>query len=210
MSRARAVAETVHLTALGLWTGCVIMTGVAAAIIFPSIKELRPQLPDYAGYTGEHWLVTAGHPASRIFFASDAAQFTFACLAIVTMCVLLFVVKIPLRRPAAVVRLLALVVALGAFGYYFLVLAPRMQLNLRGFWEAAIQGNNTEAMKFKAIFDGDHPVSRTLMAVIAGSVLASFISGVWTAVTHDPSPRPVTAPATPSRYPEPALVRGAR
>jgi hypothetical protein len=210
MHRGRALAETIHLTALGLWAGSLVMAGAAAAIIFPTIKKLNPQLPDYAGYTGEHWLVTAGHPASRIFFAADVLQFVCACLAIVTMGVLLFVSKIDIRRAAGMLRLLALLVALGAFGYYFLVLAPRMQLNLRGFWEAAIQANNAEAAKFKAVFDADHPVSSRLMGTIAVAVLVSFVSGLWTAVTHDRVPRPAAEPPKPSRYPEPALARGAR
>jgi hypothetical protein len=213
MNRGRATAETIHLTALGLWLGALVMAGAAAAIIFPTMKALKPQLPDYSGYTGDHWMIAAGQPAAKIFLAADIVQFVCATLAIITAGVLLFVSHISLRRPSALVRVLALVAAIGLLGFHSIYLAPRMQLNMRGHWEAAIQGNNTEAAKFKDVFAADHPLASRLMGATAIAVLISLAAGAWSATTSGVAPPAERAPrpsASPSRYEEPALLKGRR
>lgn len=209
MSRGRAVSETVHLTALGVWLGSVLMAGAAAAVIFPTVKALNPQLPDYAGYTGEHWLIAAGQPAARIFLIADGVQMVCATLCIVTMGVLLFLSRIPLRRPSAVVRVCALAAAVCILGFQSVYLRPRMDLNMRGHWEAAIQGNNAEAAKFKQIFDADHPLASRLMGANALAVFVALVAGAWNAVTPNVVPAP-RAEREPSKYPEPALLRSQR
>ena len=54
MTPIRRLLETVHLTFAGLWLGSLVMTGVAAAVIFPVARGLDPQLPAFSEYTGPH------------------------------------------------------------------------------------------------------------------------------------------------------------
>lgn len=209
MSRARPIAETIHLTALGMWLGAILMAGASAAVIFPTMRELRPQLPDFARYDGEHWMIAAGQPAAKTFLWADVVQMACATLCIITMGVLLFRVKIPLRRPSAIIRLLALAAAVCILAFSAAYLRPQMELNMRGYWEAAIQGNNAEAAKFQQIFQSRHPLASALMKATALTVLVAMVAAAWNAVTPHVVPKPREEPK-PSRYPEPALLRSRR
>ncbi|MGQ0628913.1 MAG: hypothetical protein ACT4PL_12535 [Phycisphaerales bacterium] len=64
-----------HTFALGLWFGSLIMSGVAAAVLFPTLKRLDPTLGAYPKYTGSHWLLAAGHVAEIVFYISDIISF---------------------------------------------------------------------------------------------------------------------------------------
>jgi hypothetical protein len=213
MQRGRPLLETIHLTALGLWLGVIVMAGAAAAIIFPTVKGLNPVLPPpgYVGYTGDHWLIVAGQVANRVFVAADVGQFVCATLCIVTMGVLLFRTRIPLNRRSAIIRVVSLALAICILGFYSIYLRPRMDINVRGHWEAAIAGKNEDAARFQKIFNDDHPLASNLMKGIALTVLISMIAGAWNATTSGCAPA-LPPPAKPkaSKYEEPALLRSRR
>ena len=210
MKRWRAVAETVHLTALGLWLGALVMTGLMAATLFPMMKGLDPRLPAYEKYTGEHWMIAAGQPMAKIFLYSDILQFACATLCIFTMGVLLFKCRISMRRPSGAIRVLALATAICLLGGRGIYLSPRMELNMRGYWEAALQGNNTEAAKFKDVFSADHPTASRLMGGTAVALLLAMLAGAWSASTPGVPAPPSPAPPRASKYEEPRLLRGKR
>lgn len=179
MTTGRKLAETVHLTTLGLWAGAVAMTGAAAAVLFPTMKKLNPSLPDFAAYPTDQWVIAAGFPASRLFTILDIVQMTCALLVGFTALILLFACRLPIKRASSMLRLLALVALFGSLGYNILVLAPRMNVNLAGFYEQAEAGNVEQADAFRAAFDADHPVATYIMATTLLCALAALLFGLW-------------------------------
>jgi len=212
MTPLRRLLETVHLTATGLWAGSLAMAGASAAIIFPAVKKLSPTLPGYAGYEGEHWKLAAGKVASRVFLVTDAVS--LACM-IVTGLTLGAVVagRDAWRRPIATsARLIALFGALGLLTYSFFFLGPRMNGNMRRYWEEAEAGNTQSAQAFQAAFDADHPTASMVMTATFVCVLALLVSGAVAAVgeAKDACENAHTRPKAGGRLEEPALGRKGR
>ncbi len=164
-----------HILALSLWLGCVVTAGLAAAIIFPTMKSLDPQLPAYAGYTGDHWMLAAGRIADRIFDATDTAQVGAAGVALLTGVALLAARGLRARPPIALAWLVALAAALGVLAYTLTVLRPRMTTNLVTYWDAASRADNPAAEAARAAFSAEHPLASNLMAATALLVLLALI-----------------------------------
>lgn len=206
MSPIRRLLETVHLTAVGLWLGSLAMAGAAAAIIFPTVRDLDPTLPAYASFSGPHWKLAAGHVASRIFLVADAVS--LGCLIVSGLTLGVVVAsKEPWRRPIATgVRLLALFGALGLLTYSFFFLGPRMNTNMRSYWDAAQAGDNNSALKFQSAFDEDHPTASAVMTGSFGCVLILMISGAFSSAGQA-KPKPGEQAPTPSRLEQPTLTR---
>lgn len=181
----RAMCETINLTVTGLWLGALVMTGVTAAILFPTVRDLRPTLPEYALYQGEHWRIAAGQPGDKIFVACDAIQFVCAMVAAVSLATMVFVTKVRVKRPAMLIRIAALVVAFVLLGSRFFFLQPWMDTNLHGFWEAAAKGDNANAERLRAAFDADHPIASNMLAATALCVLLAMVFGAWCAATPE-------------------------
>ena len=208
----RKLADAIHTAALGVWLGVVLMTGAAAAVIFPTVKALDPTLPGFGLYTGDHWMIAAGRVADRTFAISDAAQFVCATLAGVGL-----VLGRPLGHPAwrtarTAVRITFLSAAITALSYHLFVLAPRMNTNLRGYWAAAAAGDNATAQTLRDAFSADHPTASATLGAIAALVAICLALAAWPQPQAIATPRPASAPdpaATP-RLEEPALARGGR
>lgn len=181
MTRGRRICETIHLVTLGLWLGVLVMTGVAAAVLFPTIKALDPRLPEYAAFTGAHWSLAAGKVAATLFFVCDAVQFAGALIAGVTLGLSTLLFGLPARNLATACRSGFIVVIVGVLSYQFIILAPEMNRNLAAYWAAARSGDNAAAAGFKAAFDAKHPLARNLLAADAVLVLASLVLGAWSA-----------------------------
>lgn len=181
----RAMCETINLTVTGVWLGVLVMTGVAAAVLFPMVRDLRPTLPDYSLYQGEHWRIAAGKPADRMFIICDAIQFVCAMIAAISLATLVFAGRVRVRRAAMLVRIAMLVVAFALLGARFFFLQPWMDTNLRAFWEAAEKGDNASAERFRAAFDADHPIASNMLAATLLCVLVTMVLGAWCAATHD-------------------------
>ena len=62
----RPFASRLVLAAIALWLGVLLVSGLTAAVAFPTMKPLAPQLPDYAAVS-DHWKITAGAIANRVF-----------------------------------------------------------------------------------------------------------------------------------------------
>lgn len=214
MSRGRGMCETLHLLALGLWLGALVMTGATAAIIFPTMRTLDPSLPGFPGAPDDQWMLAAGTVMQRVFFVCDAVQLGAAVVAAATLILLVSFFGLTLRRPSAVVRTALLLGVLTALAYYLVSLSPQMTHNLREYWDAAKAGDTAKAATFKAAFDADHPRASALLGANTFGVLVAFIAAAWCAATPDGVGASGTGggvrPRRPSELEPPALLRGPR
>lgn len=211
MERYRALCQTVHLLALGLWTGVLVAAGAFAASVFPIMKGLNPRLPAFEKYSGEHWLIAGGKVAQRIFLITDIVQFVCAVLSIGTLGCMIWLFGLPRRRPSTIVRALALGVALACAAGLIIVVAPQLNAALRLYWAAAEAGNLEAVAPHRAAVDELHPLSSKLMVGTLISVLTAFIAAAWSASRpwKDAEAAEGIGPAG-ARYEQPALLRGRR
>lgn len=178
--RFRRLAETIHVTALGIWLGALLMTGAGVAVIFPTTRDqLDPTLATFPNYTGEHWSLGAGIIAAKLFFINDIIQFVCAFLAFATLGLGLMIwVR---RSPSGVIRALAMAFAMALVSYWLFILTPQMHTHLETYWQAAAAGDNELATNAKAAFDRLHPVATKAMGAQAALVLIALLAGVWSA-----------------------------
>lgn len=177
MSPWRTFCQTVHLVALGLWLGTLVMVGGAAAVLFPTMKSLDVRLPAFAAYDGEHWRLAAGRIGQQMFLVADLVQFPCALLTAGTFLCMMVWFGIGKRRGSTVVRALALGVAVAAAAGEILVLAPSMNGSLKAYWGAAQAGDNAAAAVHQRAFNDLHPIATNLLAVDAIAVFVALVMG---------------------------------
>ena len=183
----RAAFETVHAVAAGLWLGALVMAGATAGILFTNMRTLEPSFGVFSAYDGDQSNIGAGFLQNRVFLALDFIQYGGATLALVATIGLIVVCRIPLRRPSAVVRMIALATAMGLVSFHLFVLTPRMQNNAQIYWSAAERGDNETAAEAYADFDADHPTARNVLAGLSISVFTLLASGAWNGMTASAS-----------------------
>ncbi|MFK7883039.1 MAG: hypothetical protein AB8F26_02505 [Phycisphaerales bacterium] len=172
------LGETVHIAALGVWTGALVGAGISAAVVFPTVRDLDPALPEYTAYEGPHWMLSAGMIASRVFLITDIIQFVCACLAVVGFGLAVFVGK-PARNWGLFLRALLLGLAFLAVSYHLLMLMPAMQSDLRQYWNAALAGDTATAEQFRQAFSDRHQSASRSIGGTALATLGALIAGVW-------------------------------
>lgn len=173
------VAETVHLTALGLWAGALLGAGLTAAVTFPTMRELDPSLGAFPGYTGEHWMLAAGRIAGSVFVATDIVQFVCAVLAVTGFAVAAYA-SVRRRSWLWFFRAVAMGVAFLLVSYHLLILAPTMDADLNAYWQAAARGDNTAAEEHRSAFSARHPAASRSIGLTAAAALSALALGAWT------------------------------
>ncbi|MCB9848951.1 MAG: hypothetical protein H6814_11105 [Phycisphaeraceae bacterium] len=180
MNRNRAIAETVHLSALGLWLGAIGVAGAAAAVAFPTMRELDPVLGAYAAFPGEHWPIAAGEVMFKVFQITDFVALVCVVLVAGTLVLAVTAGGLSVRRLSAKLRVAVAIALLVTQGWMMFVLMPRMVHNVGEFWSLARAGETDRAVEYRALFNEDHPKSRrtfeTLMVFIVVSVAATGAS----------------------------------
>lgn len=182
MLTGRKLAECIHLTALAIWLGAMLMGGGVAAFVFPTMASLDPQLASYAAYPESHGVIVAGFIGEFIFFVLDATGLLAIFVAIVSL-VTAAVYRMSLRRISTLVRASCLGLAMMALAYQLLSIAPQMKMYLDEFRMAAQAGELEAAAQARAAFRELHPLSSNVLAVTVLAVLGAFVSGVWSACT---------------------------
>lgn len=172
-------SQTIHLLALALWIGAAAMSGVVAAIVFPTMRTLDPTLGAYPDYTGDHSVLGAGNIAGRVFLVVDMVQFVCAALALGAFIVML-ILGYSLNTLTRVLRSVILCVALGILSYHLFVLMPGMHDDLRAYWDAAAIGNNSTADAHKDAFLALHTTASRSIGATTMAALLAFVLGVWT------------------------------
>ena len=177
MTRHYRAGEASHLLALAVWLGALLMGGVVAALVFPAMEALDPQLPDYANYPGPHWRITAGQFAARVFRISDVIQYVCAAVVLAALAGMWWF-RPPIFKPPWGRTAFALA-AWTLLGYHAFVLEPRMHPNMTGYWAAAKAGDEHAAQMLHAAFDRDHPAATRNLVATAVVILVSLGGSAW-------------------------------
>lgn len=210
MRTGRKIAETIHFIALGVWLGAIVTTGMAAAMLFPTVRDLSPSAPKFAEYTGEHWRIVAGHIGAGLFLNADVVQFVCAFVAIFTAGVSVILMGRHWRTIGTGGRMVLLSCALTAFSYGFFIHTPQMNAHLVAYWQAAEAGDIETAAAEQQAFAAMHPTSTTILGLTAFSVLGAMTVGLFSALgspsassaLREPNPSPLETPTlarTPGR-----------
>lgn len=179
------VGQIVHLLALSVWLGAVAMSGVVAAIVFPTMRDLDPTLGAYPDYGGDHALLGAGRIASKVFFAVDSVQFVCAGIALATVA-LLIAMGYRLNTLARVFRVIFLCMTLALLSYHIFFFMDGLTRLLNGYWDNAAAGNTAVADQFKDRFLESHGMASRMLGALA---LMVAINIVLAAVTLTASPK---------------------
>lgn len=162
------------------------MTAVAAAILFPTVRDLDPSLPAYAAYTEPHWLIAAGHVGNKMFLASDVIQYACAAGAVVCLVFGLFLGSFRGARRFTILRLFPLCVAMLILVYQAALFRPAMNSDLAEYWQAAEQGDISTAQAARGRFDDAHKPAQRLLGATTICVFVAFLAGA-AAIPNKPS-----------------------
>lgn len=186
MSRAflARACQILHVVALSVWMGAVGMSGLVAAIVFPTMRELDPTLGAYGGYEGDHALLGAGRIASKVFFSVDIIQFVCASVALGAI-VLLVVTGYSLNTLARVFRVIVLCMTLALLSYHLLLFMPELQRLLNGYWEHAAQGDTGTADQYKDRFLEFHGTASRILGGLTLMVLINIVLACITLTAKD-------------------------
>lgn len=175
-----ALLDRLSVASYAVLAGALGMTGAAAAIAFPTMRDLAPSLGAYPMYPGTHWTLAAGEVMRRVFTVSDIVMLVAGVLGGVAI-----TVAFALRRGAerATIwqwaRVLLAIAIIGIIAYQALLLRPAMNDELHAHLAAAAIGDAATADFHRENFSAMHPTaSRTLGTTFALS-LAACLLGVW-------------------------------
>jgi len=179
------LAQSVHLAALGVWCGVVGGAGIAAAVIFPLVRDLDPTLGAYPVYTGDHASLAAGRLAGRIFFITDTVQFICGLLVLASLIAMLLT-GYALRTPVRVVRSVLTLATLGLLSYHLTLMMPEMTGHLSAYWDAAARGLGDEAETHRRAFMSMHePAANILRALTLSTLACLLLAGFTTLDARD-------------------------
>lgn len=185
MTRLARVCTTVYLTALGIWTGSLMMTAAAAAVTFSTIKKLDAVVPTLDPLTRPHWQFVGGKVVSGVFLISHLVQAVCALLAIVSLVCLCRTTDSAFRaRLRRSVSLYSTGLSMLVLGWYLLLLWPRMRENLYAYWDHLAAGRIEPARIAQKAFDADHPLASTTLQVLLVLLVIALISGLWSATAR--------------------------
>lgn len=171
----RSLLLTLLASVLGLWLGLLVLSGIAAAVTFPTMRELSPSLMTFALYPGEHWRIAAGMVANGIFGAANTGSWVCGVVALVAVTLLAASERGERRTRALLMARWFVVVPIVVLAYNTMILRPRMDSNLSAFYEAARDGRVEAADTYRAAFEEDHPNASRVLGAMALSVLLSIV-----------------------------------
>jgi hypothetical protein len=184
MGRARTICESLHVAALGVWAGALVVVGGVAAMAFPTARDLDPSVPAFAAYDGPHWQVVGGKIMNPAFLLVDWIGVGALAIAAATLAALVATGSSSLRRVATAVRALALAALAIVTLHTVLIARPEMQRELHAFWDAAQAGEAASAETHKAAFDRLHGPASTMLAAQLALVLLALCAGALDAISH--------------------------
>lgn len=176
MHSVRAIAETVHLTSLGVWLGAMGIAGAAAAVAFPVMRNLEPTLGAYSAFPDEHWPIAAGEVLFRVFQISDLVAMICLTLVVGSLIAAIVAGGLSMRRLSVKLRIALAIALLVIQSWSMFVLTPRMVGNVAEFWSAARIGDVERAGEYRVLFNNDHPTSRRVSETLMVFILISMVA----------------------------------
>lgn len=171
------LVQLFYWLALSAWLGGVLFIAVAAPIVFRTVREANPRLPDIASaLSDQHGTLLAGSIVGNILERLSMIQLICGGVVLVAWGAQYFLIELGgSLRAAMFVRLILIVFALGIVAYDAFVLSPRIRHERQQFVEHADEPEVAEGAK--ARFDAAHRLSVNLLMmllfVLLGLVLFS-------------------------------------
>ena len=160
------IVNAVYWLAMLIWISTLISAAIAAMNVFPALRALPLELPQYADYpSAELWRIAAGRIMDGVFFIIDLLQFIAIPLVVLTLVAQLAIFRLPLKRPANLIRTACIAAASLIFAYHATMLAPIMNRELRAYWAAAEAGQVEQAEAHRAAFNADHPRADAILRI---------------------------------------------
>jgi hypothetical protein len=171
------IVETIHALAAALWLGMLGATGVAAAIAFPAMKVLQPNVAGYTVPADEQWRIVAGHLARPMFAACDNVGIGCCALCGITLSIL---------RPARPARIVVFVASTALLLAQILIVSRRMSASLDEYWTMARGGDSSRAAAAQAAFDRLHPLASGVLVAMFVAVACILATQTWSLAARTP------------------------
>jgi hypothetical protein len=180
------LAPTLGAASTALWLGTLTIAAATAAVAFPTIKALNPTLPNLTIPADDHWLITAGAVARKVFDISSAIQIPCAIVALIATLRLERVSPslVPAGRLVRFLRRTGLALAIAA-----LVSAIAVQLKMNhlidDYWLHARDGKLELANSSRDAFRALHPSATRAQSACALGVLLATLGFILSARRKD-------------------------
>jgi hypothetical protein len=158
------LVQILYWLALATWFGGVLFVAVAAPVIFRTVRESNPVLPNVLSVNleGQHGTLLAGTIVSNLLTQLRFLQAACAAVLLVTQIAQLFTVDLNGSNGAAAgVRAMLFLGAVGALLYEWLYIAPRIERHRQEYLDHADEPDVANPAKEK--FDDFHRRSVTAM-----------------------------------------------
>jgi hypothetical protein len=166
--------------ALTIWVAALLSAGVAAGGVFATLPRLgllierfRPALGDNPV---EHGRLAGGMVMEPIFTMTDIAQIGAACIVVFTLMVQFVVFHLPWKSFANLLRAVCIAVAVALVVHHTFAMGPRMNRELRSFWQAAEQNDQVRMTAHRQAFDADHVLANRLFMFRLGILLLAVLA----------------------------------
>ncbi len=171
----RRVLTTVHCACLSIACGIVVATGVAAAIAFPTMRDMNPRFSDLAALD-DQWMIAAGSIMARVFAITAMIAGGFIAVAVLAY-IAQFLRESRRAFGATLIRTLLLAGLVGVFVHYAGFLLPEMNETFHALLDAG-RANEIESVgRLREEFESMHPAaSRDLTAVAILTFLCALFS----------------------------------
>jgi hypothetical protein len=174
--------------ALGAWAMTLLMSGGMAAVIFPTMKQLAPVLPEFVKTPQDHWSLAAGLVMRKIFFASDAVQLVLATISVVAMMVVLKGSEVARRlRLLMVISLTIACLTMLASAFW---ISPTMRREMDRAILASREGNAILMQEARSKFNSMHPQVTVLLEATLFAVLMTATTSAF-ALKREPGEGPI-------------------
>lgn len=183
---------------LGLWLGSVLVSGVTAAVAFPTMKSLAPTVPGYHVPADEHFLIVAGAVAQRVFNIVGIVQ--IVCLALVVAVLLLARWRMPRPNPVGPWWWAGRIALAATACATIWALSVQMRLNdlIAAYWSAAQAGEAAAAAIARDQFRAYHPTSTRALSISAIMIVLTCILLAFRATTPTPASSATDHPSNPA------------
>ena len=161
---------------LGAWALVIVMSGAMAAVIFPTMKQLDPVLPDFVSTPGDHWSLAAGLVMRKVFFISDIAQLVLAMVAVVSLTIVAKGSEIAEFARRVLSLFLAIsCIAMLASAFW---LSPALRRDMDAALVAGRVGNSVAMNAARTQFGEKHKFATTLMITALGGVALTSLAAM--------------------------------